>query len=164
MDKIARVSGRLKELGRFSQQPREFRYSHIVLARDGASESVPRVIMPAALNKMLEIGAPVDLYLARKGPWHFCYAVEVGSEFGESYDGYRLFYVFNRSMMFINIMAGVFLLGAPGTRVAGAGLLAFGVLFAWLGPPTIGRMRAFLLEHRRAPVDADGSGRPDGKG
>ena len=160
--KLAKLNGRIKALGQFEQRSGETRYTSIKLARDDESTvSVPRVIVPNALNKMLEVGEPASLYLARKGPWHFCYAVEIGGELGESYDGYRLFYVFNRAMMFINLMVGVFLLGSPGTRVAGAGLFIFGILFAWLGPPTIGRMRRYLLQNRtieriaKAPADAE---------
>ena len=158
MAKLEKVSGQLKALGPFGQQSTEMRYASIALVRDdGSIATVPRVIVPNALNKMLEIGEPVSLYLARKGPWHFCYAVEIGAELGESYDGYRLFYVFSRSMMFINLMGGVYLMSVPGLRVAGAGLLTFGILFAWLGPPTIGRMRRFLMETRRATMADDGT-------
>ena len=161
--KLAHVNGRLKELGPFGHQSSETRYASIALQRDdGSTITVPRVIVPDALNKMLEIGAPARLYLARKGPWHFCYAVEIGGELGESYDGYRLFYVFNRAMMFVNLMGGVFLLGSPGTRVAGAGLLIFGILFAWLGPPTIGRMRRYLQAHVATTGEANAS--PDSGG
>ena len=156
MDKLAKVSGRLKELGRFGQHSTEMRYASIALERDGGSVvTVSRVIIPGALNGMLEIGKPVSMYLARKGPWHFCYALETGEKSGESYDGYRMFYVFNRSMMFVNLMVGVLLMSMPGLRVAGAGLFIFGVLFAWLGPPTIGGMRKFLMRNRDATAMAD---------
>lgn len=149
MDRIAKVSGRLKELGRFGQHSTELRYASIALERDdGSVLTVSRVIVPGVLNRMLEIGEPLSMYLARKGPWRFCYAVETGDQVGESYDGYRLFYVFNRSMMFLNLMAGILLMTMPGMRVAGAGLLAFGILFAWLGPPTIGSMRRYLIKNR----------------
>lgn len=149
MDKIAKSSGRLKELGPFAQQSTEVRYASVALERDdGSVLTLSRVIVPGALNRMLAIGKPVSLYLARKGPWKFCYAVEAGDQIGESYDGYRLFYVFNRSMMFLNLMVGAFLFSVPGLRVAGAGLLAFGILFVWLGPPTIGAMRDYLMKNR----------------
>jgi len=151
MPKLVNITGRLGELGAFEQRPREVRYASIGIARNGGDVGkIERVIMPNALNGMLEIDEHVSMFLARKGPWHFCYAVEAGGKLAESYDGYRLFYVFNRSMMLVNLMAGVFLLGSPGLRVAGAGLLIFGILFAWFGPPTIGRMRAFLHETRSA--------------
>lgn len=156
MPRLARVGGRLKALGPSGQQANETRYAWIALTRDdGSVLTLPRVIVPGVLNGMLEIGGPVGMYLARKGPWHFCYAVEAGGEIGESYDGYRLFYVFNRAMMYINLMAGVFLMLDPGLRVAGAGLFVFGVLFAWLGPPTIGAMRRALTKHRNAPGATD---------
>lgn len=151
MHKLANITGRLGELGAFERRTREVRYASIVIARNGGDvDRIERVIMPNALNGMLELDEHLSMYVARKGPWHFCYAVEAGGKLAESYDGYRLFYVFNRSMMLVNLMAGVFLLGSPGLRVAGAGLLVFGVLFAWFGPPTIGRMRAFLHETRSA--------------
>lgn len=156
MPRLARVGGRLKAFGPSGQQANETRYAWIAFTRDdGSVLTLPRVIVPGVLDRMLEIGGPVGMYLARKGPWHFCYAVEAGGEIGESYDGYRLFYVFNRVMMFINLMAGVFLMLNPGLRVAGAGLFVFGVLFAWFGPPTIGAMRRALTKHRNAPGATD---------
>lgn len=160
MAKLAKVGSRLKQLGPFGQQSNETRYSWIAFTRDdGSVLTVPRVIVPGVLNGMLEIGGPVGMYLARKGLWHFCYAVEAGGETGESYDGYRLFYVFNRAMMFINLMAGVFLMAAPGLRVAGAGLFVFGILFAWLGPPTIGGMRRYLSRNRGVSGETDSANR-----
>ena len=161
MPKLVNITGRLGELGAFEQRPREVRYASIGIARNGGDVGkIERVIMPNALNGMLEIDEHVSMFLARKGPWHFCYAVEAGGKLAESYDGYRLFYVFNRSMMLVNLMAGVFLLGSPGLRVAGAGLLIFGILFAWFGPPTIGRMRAFLQQTRGVSVETRGSTPP----
>jgi hypothetical protein len=151
MSKLANITGRLHELGKFEQRSTEVRYASISVTQDGGAVSrIERVVVPSALNGMLAMDEHVSMYLARKGPWHFCYAVEVGGKLAESYDGYRLFYLFNRSMMLVNLMAGVYLLGSPGLRVAGAGLFIFGILFAWLGPPTIGRMRDFLHQTRSA--------------
>ncbi len=163
MHKLANITGRLHELGAFEQRPREVRYASIGIAREGGGiDKIDRVIMPNALNGILEIDEPVSVFLARKGPWHFCYAVEVGGKLAESYDGYRLFYVFNRSMMLVNLMGGVYLLGSPGLRVAGAGLLIFGILVAWFGPPTIGRMRHFLHQTRSATAGPPDSTPPAG--
>ncbi len=151
MHKLANITGRLRELGAFEQRSAEVRYARIGVTQDGGAVTrIERVIIPNALNGMLEIDEHVSMFVARKGPWHFCYAVEVGEKLAESYDGYRSFYLFNRSMMLVNLMAGIYLLGSPGLRVAGAGLLIFGILFAWFGPPTIGRMREFLHQTRSA--------------
>jgi hypothetical protein len=149
--KLTNITGRLRELGTFEQRSTEVRYASVGVSQDGGAVTrIERVIIPNALNGMLEIDEHLSLFVARKGPWHFCYAVEVGGKLAESYDGYRLFYLFNRSMMLVNLMGGVYLLGSPGLRVAGAGLLIFGILFLWLGPPTIGRMRQFLQQTRSA--------------
>ncbi|MDX1556854.1 MAG: hypothetical protein R3212_12560, partial [Xanthomonadales bacterium] len=119
----------------------------------GETMTLQRLAIPAELNGLLEIGESTDLFLTRRGLWHFCYGVRVGQRAAESYRGYRFFFIFNRLMMYLNLMLGVYLLMTPGLVWAGTGLVVFGLLFAFLGPASPRRMHAFFAAGVRPDVD-----------
>lgn len=147
--KYGKISGRLLELGHFGHRGTDVNYAIVRLERDdGDVVTIERVSMPGDLNGMLEIGAPTTLFLARRGVWSYCYGLRSGENWGESYRGYRLYFIFNRLMMYLNLMFGAYLVFAPGLRWAGGGLLVFGVLFAIMGPASPRQMRALLIESR----------------
>jgi hypothetical protein len=56
-------------------------------------------------------------------------------------------------MMYLNLMFGVYLLMTPGIVWAGAGLLVFGMLFAFLGPSSPRRMHAFFAANAKTSAD-----------
>ncbi len=143
--KVGKLSGNLVELGQFGQRGTELQYTFVKVAgEDGEITTLQRMAIPGELNRLLEIGGSTDLFLARRGLWHFCYGVRTGRQSAESYRGYRFFFIFNRLMMYLNLMLGVYLLMTPGVVWAGAGLLVFGLLFAFLGPASPRRMHAFF--------------------
>ena len=143
--KVGKLSGKLVELGPFGQRGTELQYAFVKVAPDnGDFTTLQRVAIPGELNGMMEIGEPVDLFLTRRGLWHFCYGIRVGEKSALSFKGYRVFFIFNRLMMYLNLMFGAYLLFTPGLVWAGAGLLAFGLLFAYLGPASPRRMSAFF--------------------
>lgn len=147
--KFGKLSGKLLQLGRFGQRGTELQYEFVKLAHeDGNVTTLERVAMPAELNGLLEIGAPIDLFLARRGVWNFCYGVRIGERASQCYRGYRLYFVFNRLMMYVNLMFGAYLLMTPGLTWAGLGLLVFGLLFAYMGPASPRRMQAFFAAKR----------------
>lgn len=147
--KYGKISGRLLELGRFGRRGIDVNYAFVKLERnDGDVVTLERVSMPGELNGLLEIGAPTTLFLARRGVWNFCYGLRSGESWGESYRGYRLYFIFNRLLMYLNLMFGAYLVFAPGLHWAGVGLLIFGALFAVMGPASPRRMRALLVESR----------------
>ncbi|HSS65082.1 MAG TPA: hypothetical protein VLS27_11665 [Gammaproteobacteria bacterium] len=155
--KVGMLSGKLVELGQFGQRGTELQYSFVRLAEEnGDITTLHRMAVPAELNKLLEIDKSVDLFLTKRGLWHYCYGIRIDGNSAQSYRGYRLFYIFNRLMMYVNIIFGVYLLMTPGIVWAGAGLLIFGLLFAFLGPASPRRMQAFFLSHVNA--EAAGSG------
>lgn len=148
--KVGKLSGKLIELGQFGQRGTELQYTFFrVTGEDGETITLQRVAIPAELNGLLEIGESTDLFLTRRGLWNFCYGVCVGERSAESYRGYRLFFIFNRLMMYLNLMFGVYLLTTPGLLWAGAGLMVFGLLFAFLGPASPRRMHAFFAANVR---------------
>jgi len=152
--KVGKLTGKLVELGQFGQRGTELQYTFVNVAdEDGDVTTLQRMAIPAELNRLLEIGEPMDLFLTRRGLWHFCYGVRIGEESAESYRGYRLFFIFNRLMMYLNLMFGVYLLMTPGIVWAGAGLLVFGLLFAFLGPASPRRMHAFFAANVKAKAD-----------
>ncbi len=152
--KVGKLSGKLIELGQFGQRGTEFQYTFLrVTGEDGETMTLQRVAIPTELNGLLEIGESTDLFLTRRGLWHFCYGVRVGQRAAESYRGYRFFFIFNRLMMYLNLMLGVYLLMTPGLLWAGAGLMAFGLLFAFLGPASPRRMHAFFAANVGPNVD-----------
>jgi hypothetical protein len=143
--KVGKLSGKLIELGKFGQRGTELQYDFFKVAeRDGDVTTLQRVAIPAELNRLLEMGEFIELFLTRRGLWHFCYGIRIGEKSAESYRGYRLFFVFNRLMMYLNLILGVYLLMAPGPAWAGAGLLVFGLLFLFLGPASPRRMHALF--------------------
>lgn len=149
--KFGKLSGELLELGRFGQRGTELQYAFIKVAyEDGSVTTVERVAMPAELNGLLEIGASIDLFFARRGVWNFCYGVRIGEKSAQSYRGYRLYFLFNRLMMYVNLMFGAYLLMTPGLLWAGLGLLVFGLLFGFMGPASPRRMHAFFAANREA--------------
>lgn len=152
--KVGMLSGKLVELGQFGQRGTELQYTFVrVTGEDGETMTLQRVAIPAELNGLLELGEPTDLFLTRRGLWNFCYGVRVGQRAAESYRGYRFFFIFNRLMMYLNLMLGVYLLMTPGLLWAGAGLMAFGLLFAFLGPASPRRMHAFFAANARPIAD-----------
>ncbi|MDH3316419.1 MAG: hypothetical protein OER43_11725 [Gammaproteobacteria bacterium] len=149
--KFGKISGKLQQLGRFGQRGTELQYEFLKLEHeDGSVASVERVAMPAELNGLLEIGAPIDLFLARRGMWNFCYAVRMGERSAQSYRGYRLYFIFNRLMMYVNLMFGIYLLMTTGLLWAGIGLLVFGLLFGYMGPASPRRMQAIFAANQSA--------------
>lgn len=170
--KVGKVSGKLLELGKFGQRGTELQYEFLKVAeRDGDITTLQRVAVPVELNGLLEMGEFIDLFLTRRGLWHFCYGVRVGDKSAESYRGYRFFFIFNRLMMYLNLMFGAYLLMTPGLTWAGAGLLVFGLLFLYLGPASPRRMHALFAastgrnsEPNRSQTEAIGGGRGDRSG
>ncbi len=163
--KFGKVSGKLQELGRFGQRGTELQYEFLKLEQeDGGVATVERVAMPAELNGLLEIGAPIDLFLARRGMWNFCYGVQTGERSAQSYRGYRLYFIFNRLMMYVNLMFGVYLLLTPGLLWAGMGLLVFGLLFGYMGPASPRRMQAIFVANQaaRSEESPEGNKAPGG--
>lgn len=162
--KFGKVSGTLQQLGRFGQRGTELQYEFVKLEQeDGSVATVERVAMPAELNGLLEIGAPIDLFFARRGVWNFCYGVRIGEKSAQSYRGYRLYFIFNRLMMYVNLMFGAYLLLTPGLLWAGLGLVVFGLLFGFMGPASPRRMQAiFAANHvagsRESPEDGKAPG------
>lgn len=156
--KLGRLSGKLLELGQFNQRGAETQYAFIKVAQDeGDAIQLPRVAIPSDINRLLEIGERVDLYLTRRGLWHFCYGVRIGETALQSFAGYRLYFIFNRLMMYVNLMFGAYLLMAPGLLWAGAGLLVFGILFGLMGPPSPRRMQKFFDQDHRAGAGDPGA-------
>lgn len=152
--KVGMLSGKLVELGQFGQKGAELQYAFVKVAHDdGEATTMHRLAIPAELNRLLEIGGRVTLFLARRGLWHFCYGVQSDNGAGESYRGYRFFFIFNRLLMYLNLMFGVYLLMTPGVVWAGAGLVVFGLLFAFLGPASPRRMHALFAAN--LPSDTD---------
>lgn len=155
--KVGKLSGKLVELGQFGQRGTEMQYSFIKVAEEiGTVTTLQRVVIPGELNRMLEIGEYTDLFLTRRGMWHYCYGVRAAEKSAQSYRGYRLFFIFNRLMMYVNLTFGVYLLLSPGLVWAGAGLLMFGLLFAYMGPASPRRMNAFFLANVQAEADEAG--------
>ena len=133
--KFGRVAGTLTELGRFAQRGTEVQYAFVKLeVEEGNVVTLERVAMPGDLNPLLKIGGPATLFLARRGVWNYCYGLDNGEQAAISYRGYRLYFLFNRLMMYINLMFGAYLVVTPGAHWAGGGLLVFGLLFAFMGP------------------------------
>lgn len=151
--KLGKLSGNLVELGQFGQRGTELQYAFVKVAHEnGEVTTLQRVAVPGELNGMMEIGEPIDLFLTRRGLWHFCYGIRTGEKSAVSYRGYRIFFIFNRLMMYVNLMFGAYLLFTPGLVWAGAGLLAFGLLFAYLGPVSPRRMNAFFAANVRTNI------------
>lgn len=143
--KVGMLSGKLVEFGQFGQRGAELQYVFVKVAHEnGEVTTLQRLAIPAELNRLLEIGESVTLFLARRGLWNFCYGVQSGNGAAESYRGYRFFFIFNRLMMYLNLMFGVYLLMTPGVVWAGVGLVIFGLLFAYLGPASPRRMHALF--------------------
>lgn len=152
--KVGKLSGKLIELGQFGQRGTELQYTFVRVADEGGdATTLQRVAIPAELNRLLEIGETMDLFLTRRGLWHFCYGLRIGGKSAESYRGYRTFFIFNRLMMYLNLIFGVYLLMTPGIVWAGAGLLVFGMLFALLGPASPRRMHAFFAANLETNAD-----------
>jgi len=164
--KVGKLSGKLVELGRFAQRGTELQYEFLKVAQpSGGIMTLQRIAIPAELNRLLEIGEFIDLFLTRRGLWHFCYGVRIGEKSAESYRGYRFFFIFNRLMMYLNLMIGVYLLMTAGLAWAGAGLVVFGLLFLFLGPASPRRMHALFAagtgpkaDQRRSQTEAAGDG------
>lgn len=149
--KFGKLSGTLDQLGRFGQRGTELQYEFVKVAHeDGNVTTLERVAMPAELNGLLEIGARVELFLARRGVWNFCYGVRIGGKAAQCYRGYRLYFMFNRLMMYVNLMFGAYLVMTPGLMWAGVGLLVFGLLFAYFGPASPRRMHALFAANAEA--------------
>lgn len=156
--KVGKLSGKLVELGKFGQRGTELQYQFFKVAeRNGDVTTLQRVAIPAELNRLLEIGEFIDLFLTRRGLWHFCYGVRIGEKSAESYQGYRFFFLFNRLMMYLNLMFGIYLLMTPGLTWAGAGLLVFGLLFLVLGPASPRRMHALFAAGAAPKADLNAS-------
>jgi hypothetical protein len=152
--KVGKLSGKLIELGQYGQRGTELQYTFVKVAgEEGDVTTLQRLAIPAELNRLLEIGEAMDLFLTRRGLWHFCYGLRIGGKSAESYRGYRTFFIFNRLMMYLNLMFGVYLLMTPGIVWAGAGLLVFGMLFAFLGPASPRRMHAFFAANVTTNAD-----------
>ncbi len=143
--KVGKLSGKLVELGQFGHRGTELQYAFVKVAHEnGDVTTLQRVAVPGELSRMMEIGESIDMFLTKRGLWHFCYGIRIGEKSALSYRGYRIFFIFNRLMMYVNLMFGAYLLFTPGLVWAGAGLLMFGLLFGYLGPASPRRMNAFF--------------------
>jgi hypothetical protein len=170
--KVGKLSGKLVELGKFGQRGTELQYEFLKMVReDGDTTTLRRIAIPAELNRLLEMKEFIDLFLTRRGLWHFCYGVRSGEKSAESYRGYRFFFIFNRLMMYLNLMFGVYLLMTPGLAWAGAGLVVFGLLFLFLGPASPRRMHALFAastspraDQIRSQAESAGGGNGDRPG
>ena len=124
MQKLGKITGTLYEVGQHVARPGEVHYAYLKMEKDdGRITIVERVVIPDTLHHVLETGKPFNFFLARRGLWNFCFAIQARDGTEEAYENYSMYYLLTWAAILIDFVIGGLLVPEPGFRGVGIGHL-----------------------------------------